>query len=90
MEKEREKERKTEQATINTHYTYVCVCVCVCKRWSHVLFNSCSVVVVHSLHSLDVYLEHYNPLTCAISFQQQCQQQNNHAQIYPCPLPQTT
>lgn len=75
-EREGEIERESDSDDAHIH-DLVCVQALVGHMFSSTVQHS--VAVVHSLHSLNVYLEHYNPLTCAISFRQQCQQQNNLA-----------
>ena len=79
----RERERKRERQRNDTGIHRP-----ACLHWSHVFLKLAS--VVHSLHSLDVYPEHYNPPTCAIGFQQQCQQQNKLAKIPLYPPHKTT
>ena len=63
--------------TYNIIIIILLLCVCVRVQWSHVFLKGAG--VVHSVHSSGVCPEHYNPPTCAISFQQQCQQQNKLA-----------
>ena len=59
------------------------------SRWGSVSHAfSTSVAVVHCKHSLNVYLELCNPLTCAISFQQLCLHENKLEHTLPyIPLP---